>query len=1771
MKSSLKLMFSRRSFGALSILVSLLFSTNIFAQVITVPETQISKIEPGQVICIKSNGYYLADSGGDTPAALSTNTDLSCWWLAYDYAGKAKPLINLKTGRILYSDSKVNEKWYGKRVLESVTWKLTTQLVKTGQTEWGNLNSYWFIGYVTEKGTYISGESVVYIRPKYENGSWSFEKATVSEFANFKTEIYTKGTIELQHYRGHANAALLNNGLQQVHENTNIIYANPGETKQLKLQISNPISGEDEDKDPHHLKAYYRWYDYTTDKAISKGTITVSDGDSYPYSTFKEKGMFRILSQYFDEKTLGVVSYTMADNQAIKIACDVSQYTDYSAVATSTGFALVEPTLSYRMVYDIRPASIIAEAIDKCTSTPFEEYNVIAPAGSTTVRIGPKYRWTGANNNYYYNKSNPTPISGQWYKGSSAISTNPIDDRLITITAPAVGDTVVYYLKSGNYIIAKFNVFSNTTSEIGPYKGTIKSHTDILKTYTQEAAQLFDFTDETGNIYTKPLSWSQTTYGFAYTSGVVGDRKTRSPGFADWSEYILLKKSAGLATDYLSQNITDFSANGKGYFLYIDANEVPGKVADLTIDGNLCPNTKILVSARVVNAQASIENKETNPNLNFIVTGIAGDVEDQLLVYTTGDIPTTDGAWNQILFHVKLGDKTYDEYRLRIDNNGTSAVGNDFAIDDIRIYVSRPKILGLQAMVGCPKDRHDKSNIAVLRVDYNKAMENDVQNLYYSWLNGNNPSQGTENRLQLPYIGTAGTTYAKYFGKIQINRNWTKADVNGRYYESLEAFFASDKYDNLNPGDAYYFFVNETMVDEDTGVSETYLVLYIVHKDVLFVGNKIYTAQMIFDADNITSFPQLETCASQYVFRVVPRANIVLDGKERDAVVLQNCAMGSYPLAVKTYGTATNGTTIKSTICYSDWLLVTDEMSEAERWGYAERLVDFREEVLTTGKDQVSVLKNGKYPKLYELYQQGKVVLKSKEVKADISERGKPRVFMAVPIPDANSGFTICPIPMEIILRAEVSAVLANPADAESYANKPAVVQGSSCIIRVPQGYTGTYPQMEVDFLNQELFSKLTSEEIVTLGQIVMCSTDDENYKNNLHSTVYFNLIPVSGTLNKMKENDRVALNRNPNTTLTLRPGKRYGFHSKLMTVDGMAITPAFNFDIYVVPNTVVWNPSLPNSAWHNDDNWTTTDGKPAFIPLSETNVIIRKSSKALPVLPINNSNLGEGANQILKYDLTPSGISTFSSCNNIYFESGAELARQHKLTYNKAYVDLAFDKKGETNWEMISMPLEDVYRGDFYVPTTGDGSFGFNESIAAVDNRKANSFRMKAYASSVKVTKIDTAGNVTHPTLSTTGWSENANQFNMKLENAKGYAVCRPSVTTSQNFVRLPKSATTYYMFYVSGSGAESPITAPWATYDGITRTYSHKLLYDKSNGASKTITLSIKGLGSTSNGSIFLVGNPFMVNLNVKKFLDGNPSLNGNFCYEYVNGTLVATNLKSPSNEVLRPTRAIFVQTKQSASSVTLNFTEDMMSFNEKAEVVVVPKAPMAYVAPNVDEQILTLTAMVGDAKACSFIEQTNYSSKDYSDTEDAELLMLDAEMTPIGLYTIASNHALMYNSTPDIRNIPIAVMVLDSTINAETFMLTFDGVDNFDETLYLYDAYYESMLPLIEGLTLELDMPAENENRYYITTSRSGDITTDVDDIKDAKVCVQPYKGYAVVYSDKDINSIRVYDVAGRKIYDVADLNASQYRIDLPTGVYVMQLMVDGDEIMQKMIIK
>ena len=212
----------------------------------------------------------------------------------------------------------------------------------------------------------------------------------------------------------------------------------------------------------------------------------------------------------------------------------------------------------------------------------------------------------------------------------------------------------------------------------------------------------------------------------------------------------------------------------------------------------------------------------------------------------------------------------------------------------------------------------------------------------------------------------------------------------------------------------------------------------------------------------------------------MPRARIVLAGDERNSAVLQNLAVGNYPLSVRAFGMENNK--VVGYDCSADWLIVTKDMTDAEKWGYADAIIRFRREYgYNVGKE---VLSNTVFPGLYSLGDN--LILNQEEIAANISERGVPQSFVAVPLPiENNNGFTPCQIPLEIVLQAKVSAVLANPEDTELYENKPVVVQGSNCIIRIPEDTT-SLPEMKVDFINYALCVNSTLVKPIWLLLVVL-------------------------------------------------------------------------------------------------------------------------------------------------------------------------------------------------------------------------------------------------------------------------------------------------------------------------------------------------------------------------------------------------------------------------------------------------------------------------------------------------------------------------------------------------------------------------------------------------------------------------------------------------------------------------------------------------------------
>ena len=177
--------------------------------------------------------------------------------------------------------------------------------------------------------------------------------------------LLDKYSMPFNHYVGHANTALDENGMQQTAEWEYYVYVkDAGDNVELVLPFDK-YTGSGDALEP---KGYFRWYDINKDKACGNlqknGTTSllnsiVSDGEDY--------GLFAYnLSEYPVSKNIGVTYKAPAeaaseDWAGEDIACDVSRYVD--GLDASKTYLVHEPTLSIRYIYHIRSAKQLADDI----------------------------------------------------------------------------------------------------------------------------------------------------------------------------------------------------------------------------------------------------------------------------------------------------------------------------------------------------------------------------------------------------------------------------------------------------------------------------------------------------------------------------------------------------------------------------------------------------------------------------------------------------------------------------------------------------------------------------------------------------------------------------------------------------------------------------------------------------------------------------------------------------------------------------------------------------------------------------------------------------------------------------------------------------------------------------------------------------------------------------------------------------------------------------------------------------------------------------------------------------------------------------------------------------------------------------------------------------------------------------------------------------------------------------------------------------------------
>lgn len=1515
----------------------------------------------------------------------------------------------------------------------------------------------------------------------------------------------------------------------------------------------------------------------------------------------------------------------------------LASYTRYTLkiVADMSGdvTSITEPTLSYRVIYDIRPASEIADQINK--TNYFETYEITAPAGNAIhLQLG------NTVDNYYFNTTtttttttttytadryvsrsytapntdnkvsgakvhiSATPVSGvtfngdydvylesgnyyaypyynyryyrfsvtaktttnstsntdltnlktdgvRLYKNGASATVNLLGGRVLNVGSLTVGKHTFEVKSASGYLIAKYVVTVVDKEQTGPKLGDVISDQEMHKRFDLAAEPINFDHPQAGQFWNTPGAFDQIDYGFRYPT----NRTVNSTSYS-WGEYALLNRSnLGTGVNWLHDvknyaNQSDVSPVD-GYYMAIDAAEMPGVVADLVFTGNLCPGSEIYFSARVVNM--SNQTTKATPNLNFIVYGKNGKEEKYMKTFTTGDFGSGSdaGEWMHVFFTLHLDVNKYQEYRLKIVNNGGSAEGNDFGIDDIRIYKAEPRSKAFQAIMACGTD--EDHVIAVLRNDYlgegyqNQSIWGDdhMATFFYQWQEEN----GTV--IDLDYLDGDNSTNdvvainnGHDYGQMELDRNiLTKEALIAKYgynhyYESLREYMSEAR--NLEKS-VDFFFTHETVNaigDDDQLVDEVRPILYITNKSAVFQMFKTY--------NSITSIAQpnfVGSCSSTCTFTVQPRTQLVVDGVAQNGYKVSSiCANQTYELSVKVWDDDEAGTEIRTAGCRSDWF-------EGDTTGIGNALTNafwnLRKEYKTGDCEQAVKGAYSQADKDLLQYYDGKGQIQWNMGAINMAPNKDATSTFFVIYPIAGSGtingkadetIEVCNAPVMVELKPQSAIEFGSTEDI-----KPDAMPDKTATVRI------TEYQAKHGF-NLPVFETWNNAEIETMKIISSTDGDITSSDNYMLNVAEHNTSPVRG--------DEIAITPASISPKYMKPGVKYVVFVQLKKrVSTGCEVPAAYYNVIVVPDVVVWTPSTDNRAWNNDANWKMENGHDAFVPLPTTNVIIpaRSVSPSLPTEAEKHAT-EPGATPYITYDINYAK----SNCHNIYFAPDAMIQNQHVLNYDSAYVDMEIKT---SCWNMITVPLKEVYSGDFYIPSNHAETAPLVKNTTC-DGRTDNMFYISLFNQASQ--DMTMAGYTV--TKQSDRWTPAVNRLDMEYTPITAVAVRYSGTAQTGDYVtlKLPKEDKEYYYYRQKDSTQTDYSVSLNRTVD------SHKFAFEPNQPDGKTMRVQFDVLNKSH---IFFIGNPMMASLDLSKFYAANKNVIANTFWvgdgnteeippleidEYIGNTGFTGN----AVDYVKPLHGFFVMLKDTTNkvnSLTLDFSADMANITSFDKInAAAPsrrnmnkleedEVPMYFLDEMEDVLMIEATQRFSNYKEilsrCAIVGNGMFGDK----------LAIALDKSSYVYATDESSKAYTVKNVGYDVNVPIAFSYPeDYTKIGDVF--TIHNSFNRDD-LYLYDSKADTYKKINYGEnTFFLKTTNADVVRYYIRSYAPG-VATGTEFVEDNITNIYAVGNQVRIEAADVIGHVEVYNVLGQLV-NKFDVQNNDCAFTLMTGAYVVK---------------
>ena len=662
-------------------------------------------------------------------------------------------------------------------------------------------------------------------------------------------------------------------------------------------------------------------------------------------------------------------------------------------------------------------------------------------------------------------------------------------------------------------------------------------------------------------------------------------------------------------------------------------------------------------------------------------------------------------------------------------------------------------------------------------------------------------------------------------------------------------------------------------------------------------------------------------------------------------------------------------------------------------------------------------------------------------------------------------------------------------------------------------------------------------------------------------------------------------------------PFGEYDSNGKLIedACEGYAV-----LQIKIVPEFLTWQKGS-GDVWYNDSNWKQSTESElykgnkgnvdangsdnvanAFAPLYFTKITIPGSQ----TLELENLSYTDNVLQTtdkatanIQYEMavdTVQGgykISPYyiNKVSEIYFKPNAQLRHQQYLIYDTARVD--FEMAKDAKYWMAS-PLQDVFAGDMYAPkgTARQETYAFDpifysESAPNSGNDRQNpAFYQKAWDKGITMYTNTEGSASTSYSVVNSNWSIEYNDVNVPYALGKGFYASVEEFTNDEGkaLVRLPKADDGYKYEELKSTKALStidkrPNTGKLAGEDDIIVVLSDS---DDKDLWGSTDDYPI----ADGDGKHFLLGNPYMYPLDIKKFLTENTVLAQKYWTLSADGTLSVgtpdvaftwTDGTTVSGEIA-PMQAFFVELQDSLtgnSSKQVTFKTNMM---------VEPETKTTLRSTTATHPVLALRAEKNNLQSIAFVTVRDDATNAYESDKDA-VVMIDSELTDIPqVYTVAGDRAAGVNAVKSLVNVPLGVYAAS---DKEEVTLTIEGVSNFIGTLYLYDAVTGKSQALV-GDSHTFYVTGSTHGRYFLRSSESP--TTNETVQADAISIYSAVPGKVVVSATERLKQVQVFTTSGTLVRSLQP-NQSVHTFDLSQGLYLIRAVTDGMVKTEKVLVR